>query len=81
MQVVIQVEVTTEIPVIKRGDEIINPGGDFMALSREIQEQTARGFGGKLVWLKVSAVYTPINPNMCMVKGCYNLRCETHGTR
>lgn len=81
MQVITQITAVTEIPVIKIGEQMLNLGGDFMALSREVQQETARGMGGKLVWLKVEAIYTPINPGMCNAKGCYNLRCETHVVR
>lgn len=81
MNVIIALAAVTEIPVIKIGDQILNLGGDFMALSREVQQETARGMGGRLIWLKVEAVYTPINSNMCTAKGCFNLRCETHVAR
>ena len=81
MHTIVEMSAVTEVPVIKIGEQIIHLGGDFMALPREIQQETARGMGGKLIWLKVEAVYTPINSNMCTHQGCYNLRCQTHVPR
>lgn len=78
MQIITELTAVTEIPIIRTSSgELLDLGGDFLSLSPDTQREVARGMGGKLVWIKVRAVYTPID-KMCTIKGCFNYRCSTH---